>query len=45
MRVLSNGAKMETVATQNNRPMEWNVNFLLTTTIHVHDTLTITGYM
>ena len=33
MPVLRNGAKMETVAPQNDHAMEWNVNFLLTATV------------
>ena len=31
--VLHNGTKTEMVAPQNDRPTEWSVNFLLTTTV------------
>ena len=36
MRVLQNGAKTKTFAPQNDHAMERNINFLLTTTVHVH---------
>ena len=36
MCVLRNGAKTEIIAPQNDRAMEWNVNFLLTATICIY---------
>ena len=35
MCVLRNSVKMEMIACQNDRPVEQNVNFLLTATVHL----------